>query len=44
MIGLKPYLKRVGRESLLPCLFTSLSFFLIGPVTLYVGNASEFSF
>ena len=44
MIGLKPHLKRVGRESLLPCLFTSLSFFLIGPITLYVGNASEFSF
>lgn len=37
-------LKKAFSDCFLTCLFTSVSFFLIGPVNLYISNASEFAF
>ena len=41
---MKVYFKKAFSDCFLPCLFTSLSFFLIGPISLYISNADEFSF
>lgn len=41
---MKPNYKKRFLNCLPICLFTSVSFFLLGPVTLYIGNQSEFSF
>ena len=41
---MKKYLKKAFSDSFLICLFTSSSFFLIGPITLFVNNYSEFTF
>ena len=41
---MKVYLNKAFSDCFLPCLFTSLSFFLIGPISLYISNADEFSF
>jgi hypothetical protein len=37
-------IKKAFQDCFLTCLFTALSFFLIGPVNLYVSNAGEFAF
>lgn len=40
----KSYLKKAISDSIFQCLFTSISFFLIGPVNLFVSNSDEFGF
>lgn len=41
---MKPNYKKRFFNCLPICMFTAASFFLLGPVTLYTGNQSEFSF
>lgn len=38
------YMKKTFRQCYLQCLLTALTFGLIGPVTLYISNQSEFAF
>lgn len=41
---MKNQIKRAFADSFIQCLLTSLSFGLLGPVSLYISNQSEFSF
>ena len=41
---MKANVKKAFSDCFIICLFTSLSFFLIGPVSLYISNADEFAF
>ena len=41
---MKASLKKALADSFLACLLASVSFGLIGPITLYISNQSEFAF